>query len=250
MRKVAIALLLAASLFADVAELLPDGVYHKNRAIVQAIAAKGGGLVRQLQLLERAGVMREAFGVSGGRTIYMRASQKPLLLMHLGQRALEQAGVFTYHLKSLASSGYGITQTFEIGRQEAPQLSRLVAYLQRHGVSVRRLVFSGGWRIDLDLSGARADAKRANGVAHFDVPKEGLWLDVCGAVQVSLAAGGGRWYPKVFIYDDDLEPLERYIAQSAAHTITLSLPNGACYIKISDRFTPKNLKRGLRVKVR
>ena len=250
MRGVVALLLLGAALFAQTARLLPPGVYADNRAIVDAIARKGGGLATQLELLERAGVLREAFEAPGGGVIRLRAAERPLLFLHLTDGALQSAGLYTSHMADLAYGSSGLIQTYRFRPQDDPRLSKLVDYFERHGAQVRRMVFEGGWVVDLDLSAARPDARRLEGSATLQVPKDGVWLDVCGAAQVRLASVGGGWYPKIFIYDRDLEPLDRHIAESAVRTITLSLPNGACYIKIADRFTHKNLKRGLKAAVR
>ena len=229
--------------------LLPSGVYYKNRAIVDAVLARTKSLERRLALLERSGVMQEAVEAPGGHTIRFVARKKPLLFLQLAKKGLESAGIYDYRIERVRRADGVMEERIRFGAQQTPSFAAMVRYLKARGAWVRRFGFDGEWVVELGLAGARPEVQPA-GQARYDVPKEGLWLQVCGARRVRLASLGGVWYPKVYIYDKDLNPISRYVATHPSRYATISLPNGACYIKIADRFTHKNLRRGVRVSVR
>lgn len=75
------------------------------------------------------------------------------------------------------------------------------------------------------------------------------WLNVKSSKTLTIwSIKGNNWYPYVSIYDKELHLLKVYKRDRKTFKIELELPEDTVYVKITDLYSLKNIKEGLRVK--
>jgi hypothetical protein len=60
---------------------------------------------------------------------------------------------------------------------------------------------------------------------------------------------GNNWYPYIVFYDSSLRLLKVYKRDLKTWQLVMSLPRDAVYVKITDLYSQKNIKDGLRIEV-
>jgi hypothetical protein len=250
-------LLLQASEVQNIVKyLLPQDLYSKNGSLIRTLFAPsakyrgeyGYDFAKIFLALERVGIMREAFGNDRHIELVFSSESRPFLIAYLSEMALDKGNVYRYGISTTNFSSRQFVIAYSVTTTPAISFSKMIGFLKRNGVGIRSVRYEGkGWRFHLDLDGAHLDLPKVMESAEFHRLKEALWIDVCGARKISIRSFGRYWHPKVAIYDDNLESLDLYKSYEVTKRLELALPNGACYIKISDIFTPKNIKHGFRV---
>jgi len=201
---------------------------------------------RVIRVLEQVGVIPKK-GEKRRRFITFIAGEKPYMFLKLAGMALQEGGVYRYRIEEIERAKR-LVGRFSYLSSSLFRPSRAVAALEGLGVGVEDIRYEDGWIFVLDLSRAAIAAERIASVK-VDRIRGGKWFEVCGVEEVELL-NSRSWYPWVSLYDRDLRPLQNLATEGAVRRLRFTLPNGACYIKISDRFTPKNLKYGLEIRIR
>jgi len=239
-----------------VKSLLPEQIYFKNSSVIRTLFAssaryKSGGsydFAKIFSALEQVGIMGEAFGNDRQIDLIFNSESRPFLLVHLSELALDRGNVYRYGTAALNFSSQRFALIYSVTTTQTISFAKMVQTLRQNGVWIKSVRYDGnGWRFDLGMAGAHLNLPKVVQSAEFEHVKDALWLDVCGAKSVSVVSLGRYWHPKVAIYDENLKPLDLYKNYDVMRRLELALPNGTCYIKISDIFTPKNIKRGFRV---
>jgi len=247
--------LLAGSIQDRIKRIVGEDRYYQNRAVIATLFSNPSryttngriDLQKVVALLERVGILSKRYPTAIEGSLEFVGDQKPYLFLRLCDMALFRGNVFRSHLSSI-KRGTQIEAKYSFYGKREPRLSKMIAFFHMVGVNVTDLVKVGdGWRFSLSLSSAHMLAKPPHGI--LKVGRNGVWVDVCAKSEVRLKAGR-IWYPSVAIYNEDLTPLDLVENPDGVRSISFTLPNGACYIKISDMFSAKNLKGGLHITAR
>ncbi len=237
-------------------EFLPTHTYLKNSSLIRTLFANelrykdgyGYDFQKIFLALERVGVLGEALGNSQEVMLRFVGDRRPFLLLHLSESALDHGNIYRYGTASLATLPQGFECGYKIMSATTISFAKMFAFLKRNGVIIKSVRYTdGGWSFYLDMGGARIDLPKVVGSGEFKALKTPLWLEVCGASRVRIYSYGRYWHPFIAVYDADLAPLDLFKSYEPTRRYDVTLPNGACYIKISDIFTPKNMKRGFRI---
>ncbi len=79
-------------------------------------------------------------------------------------------------------------------------------------------------------------------------PLNPYWIDIQRARTLVInSSRANSWHPYIVFYDRDLNILDNITKEIKSYNERLSIPANAKYVKISDIYTLKNLKRGLSV---
>jgi len=240
--------LMGGSIESRIQAILGPRLYSDNLPVIKTLVgtqAVGGDLLSTLRLLEKVGILPENYRSPREQRITFISPQAPYLLMKLSRASLHRAALYGVHLESL-ERGELFRERLLFRSSQTPRLSRIVEFLEENGGvvrDIRREGSQGGWQISVDLRNARIPAKRVVGEAHLSIRKE-LWIDVAGQRRAEIAVSGG-WYPDIALYDRWLRPLASLKSEEMRKGIEITLPKGTRYMRITDRFTPKNLKRGI-----
>ncbi len=234
--------------------LIGPKAFEQNRLILNTVFLqtkryKKDGLVDMVEvarILERLGLLPKSLEKPTHQEVWFFSYNNPALLFRLSEKALQEAYIFKYTITHIQKDEDGVVEAFAFTSASVPDPVRIGTFLRAHGIKVLDIQRQGDqWRYTLDSMQATLEVPKVEGRMETKKSESALWLDISGISALTIVAkGGDHWFPKIFIYDRFLHPLQRIERPGPAKRLELSLPNGSYYIKISDRFTTKNIKNG------
>ncbi len=252
-------LLLGIALYASAIDeriigLIGPRAFEQNRLILNTVFLdirryKKDGFVDMVEvarILERLGLLPQTLPTPVHQEVRFFSYNNPTLFFRLSEKALQEAYIFNYAITNIQKDEDGVVEAFTFTSASIPDPVRIGSFLRAHGIKVLDIKHQNGrWSYTLDSAQATLGVPKVEGRTETAKGKSAIWLDVAGLSSVViLAKGGDHWFPKIFVYDRFLHPLQRIERPGPAKRLELTLPNGSYYIKISDRFTAKNIKNG------
>ncbi len=133
-----------------------------------------------------------------------------------------------------------------------PDPVKIASFLQDHGSKLLDIRKDGDrWSYILDCHDTFIDAKPLEARVEISHVKEPLWLKVEKAQKIIVHSHRhNHWFAKIYIYDRHLHPISLFQKDEVTQEVVLSLPKDSYYIKISDKFLIKNIKRGFTIETR
>ena len=252
-------LLIGVALYASAIDdriigLIGPKAFEQNRLILNTVFLdtkryKKDGLVDMVEvarILERLGLLPKTLHRPMPQEVWFFSYNNPALLFYLSEKALQEAYIFKYTITHLQKDEDGVVEAFAFTSASVPDPVRIGSFLRAHGIKVLDIKHQNGrWSYTLDSAQATLGVPKVEKRMETKKGESALWLDISGLSSLSiLAKTGDHWFPKIFIYDRFLHPLQRIERPGPVKRLELSLPNGSYYIKISDRFSTKNIKNG------
>ncbi len=248
--------LIASQIDDRIVSLIGKRAYEQNRLILDTIFSKSDrfkkdgiiDIVAIAKVLKRLGLLETKLPQPQNQEIIFSSYDHPALFFRLCKEALKETLIYRYAITQIQKDEDGIVMAISLVSERIPDPIVMGDYLQRRGVKILGLERIGQkWRYLLDLSDAHIAAKRVDD--HLKIKtKKPLWIEVSQKKSLTIASQrGNHWHPLIFVYDRFLHPLMTIQKRVQTKKMDLSLPKGSYYIKISDRFTLKNMKNGFAI---
>lgn len=174
----------------------------------------------------------------------------PIFAVKLTKEILRSVGAMRYLTQEAVWDESGFRWRIRL-KDGAPDPVQFIKRVRKSGGEVEGLSKKEGvWHYRLDLSHARIEAiPLAAGERRKIVrPLRPLWIEVSALRSLGISElPGSHWYPDVAVYDKMLNILSVHRSDERRGYLRLRLPEGACYVRIGDRFTIDNLRSGLRL---
>ncbi len=253
------ALLLGVTLYASAIDdriiaLIGPKAFEQNRLILNTVFLqtkryKKNGIVDMVEvarILERLGLLPTKLEAPETQEVWFFSYNNPALLFRLSEKALQEAYIFKYTITHVQKDEDGVVEAFAFTSASIPDPVRIGTFLRIHGIKVLDIQRQGNhWRYTLDSTQATLGVPKVTKRMETKKSESAQWFDISGVSALTIIAkGGDHWFPKIFIYDRFLQPLQQIERPGPVKRLELALPNGSYYIKISDRFTTKNIKNG------
>lgn len=209
-------------------------------------------VVKVAKTLKENGLLNLFFGAPKNLTVTFEAEGSTLLAMKLIGDSLRSIGYSYFLTRHAATDGKRLEWTIWLSSEYAIDPVIFAAELKKRGcgvIDIARLD-AQSWRYLLDLSGAFLNVRRIMPGEQVELKKKvgEHWLALDGGGVIAIrSAPANSWCPNVTFFDSNLEPLEVYRKDQKSDFVKLHVPQGARYIKISDIYTQKNFKEGLKV---
>ena len=252
-------LLLALSLYASAIDdriigLIGLRTFEQNRLILNTVFSqtdryKKNGLIDMVEvarILERLGFLPKKLKAPTPQEVWFFSYNNPRLFFRLTEEAMQEVYIFNYTITHIQQDEDGVLQAFAFTSANIPDPVRIGSFLRSCGIKILDIQRQGDtWRYILDSSTASLKVPRVEKSLDIKKSTSALWLNVSQTFALSIVAKkGDHWFPKIFIYDKQLRPLGQIERSGPVRRLEISLPNGSYYIKISDKFTAKNIKNG------
>ncbi|GEM_PF-2569017 len=261
MVKLLILLTLALGLFGSellysVRQVLDPGLYDKNRALLNIVFSKKGRYVKGgrplyhkiFETLERTAILKKQTPPLSRVYISFYSPTNGIMSIYGIEKALKSGGIYGYEIQNIGYSDEGFYEKISfIAPQESffSKILRAIELAKGRVLSISYL--NGEYKISLDMDGFKA-AKRFYGKKEYNRIEKDIWLDIEGMSYLKIIPNAGsKWYPRIFLYNCQLKPIKVVKKTKPYSSLDITLPNGSCYIKISDRFTIKNIKNGIKI---
>jgi len=246
---------LCASVIDDrIVGLIGQKAFEQNRLILNTVFLdtrryKQGGFVDMVEvarILERLGLLPKSLPTPTPQKVWFFSYNNPTLFFRLTEEALQEAYIFKYTITHIQRDKDGVVETFAFISTTIPDPVRIGSFLRAHGIKVLDIRHQEeSWYYTLDCSQGVLGVPKVAERTKTPKGKPTIWLDISGLSSITIVAiRGNHWFPKIFIYDRFLHPLQRIERPGPVKRLELTLPNGSYYIKISDRFSAKNIKNG------
>ena len=247
----------AGALQESVERLIGPEAYAQNRLILKTVFShkdrfyKNGRLnfVKITYVLKRLGLIPEKFETKRLQRVAFETFESSPLFMKLMMKAMEEAEVFGYVIDEVERDEEGMRIVFSFESIQAFDAPLVASFLEKSGVKVLGMEQREGvWRLFCDARDGRLGTVAIEDRTIF--VREPLWIGVAGKERVWIESHPkNHWFAQIVIYDQELHPLQLIEKSQKTDSLEIALPKGSYYIKISDRFTTKNIKYGLRIRV-
>jgi len=209
-------------------------------------------LIKIVKNLKANGLLNLAFNQPKRSDILFETNSNPTFFMKIIEDNLRDLGYIYFLTKEIKNSKNSFSWKITFFSEFTLDPELFTRFLIEKGCEVIDILREDEnfWRYIINVDNAKLDAIEIlpNESKRLKKPLNDYWLVVKNAKTVSIASyGGNRWYPKITIFDKELHILKLFKKEKKTSWLVLDLPPGSYYIKISDIFTLKNLKYGLKV---
>ena len=265
MRTVLVSLLLALALFGagiirQVQPMLPEETMRKHARLIALLfeqdaayqTAWGYDLLKIAKTLETNGLLPAPAAPARFRFQADAADAKRMALIVYD--VLRDIGAASALPVAGGRDAQRTSLTVSIAKN-VPSPIQLGERLRAYGVRMvgLRYLEKSEWQIDLDCSQCRLPALSLapHETKSLLRPIQPIWLDVSQTARIDLRErAGSHWHPSVTVYDKMLRILSIITRQNRTRYLSVSLPEGAAYVRITDLYTLDNLRSGLRITAR
>ena len=266
-KRIFVACLLASALNADVLEntiasFMGDTEFYSQKNLVKIVFNNPSSYVDEvtgkpnaleiIKTLKDNGLIRLFYKEAQMLELTFHASTEPLLFMRVINESLEAMGYSYYLSQKVARNGEGVTWTISLSTQHVVDPVMLSKQLEARGCSIGDIVKEGknAWYYVLDTAnaGVKVEALALDTTVALGKPIKPYWVAIKEARRLSLRAHpADHWFPQVAFFDERLHLIEEIRLEENHTKLKLTVPNKAMYVKIEDRYTLDNIKRGLSI---
>lgn len=238
--------------------LIDINLYKQNKAYIDIIfspkseyySAYRVDSVKVIQTLKENGLLDLFFKKPRELKLSFKTSGSPLFFVKIMGDTLRNIGYYRYVTQESTLNSSEFTWSIALTSEYATDPLILQKELQKSGCDVVDVHRNSAtdWSYTIDMRDGYLNMPRLN-VAEEVKLKRSLyahWLNVSQIDKLRIySSSRNSWYPYIAYYDSSLHLLKVIKRDSRRRNITLDMPSGAHYIKISDIYTLKNIRDGL-----
>ena len=241
-----------------VKSFIDQEVYDKNKKFIDIIFSPRENFYKNNQVdivsiittLKENGLLKLVFQKPQALSLHFKTSGSPLFFVKLMSDALRNIGYYRYVTDSSNFSNAEFIWSISLKSEYATDPLVLQKELQKSGCEIIDIerISSKEWSYDIEMADGFLN------VTHlYDHQKTILkrsmyahWLNVSNIEVITIATSRrNSWYPYIAYYDTSLNLLKVLKRDRRSKRITVHVPKGAKYIKISDIYTLKNVTEDL-----
>ncbi len=239
---------------------IEPGVYEENKAYIDIVFSPKSDYfmgervdsVKVIQTLKENGLLDLFFKQPSELTLNFKTSGPPLFFVKIMGDTLRNIGYYRYVTKESNLSSSEFTWTISLTSEYATDPLILQRELQKSGCSIidvqRNSATNWTYTVDMRSGNLNLPALEDGSEVKLKRSLYAHWLDVSKIKRLKISSSRRNdWYPYIAYYDASLHLLKVIKQDSKKRRVVLSIPRGTKYIKISDLYTLKNIKEGLRL---
>lgn len=250
-------LLYGVSLQERVANIIGQQKFMQNRLLVNTIFShderfyKNGSIdmLKVVKTLQRLGLISQKYDKPRQEQIeFITYIQSPLFFK-LVFDVLQEATVVDYVIEKMEQDHDGAFVRVVYKSNLVADPVKIMKFFHKNGIKVLTLSHSNGvWRYIIDFSKAFLAVPELKKKLYFTNIRYPIWIVVNGQKKIVVRAlNSTHWHPKLYIFNENFEPVEVIRKRKHLRQIILRLPKGRYYIKIADTFVLNNIQSGIEV---
>lgn len=238
--------------------LIDINTYKQNKAYIDIVfspkseyyTAYRVDSVKVIQTLKENGLLDLFFKKPRELKLNFKTSGSPLFFVKIMGDTLRNIGYYRYVTQESTLNSSEFTWSIVLTSEYATDPLILQKELQKSGcdiVDVQRNSATD-WSYMIDMRDGYLNMPRLSDKEEVKLKRSlyAHWLNVSQIDKLRIySSSRNHWYPYIAYYDNSLHLLKVIKRDSRRRNITLDMPSGAYYMKISDIYTLKNIKDGL-----
>ncbi len=247
----------------EIISLIGKENYYSNRGLINLLfkdkekflQGNKTDLAQISKVLEENNLLNLKLGKISDIELSFATKQKnSLLFVKIVKEVLSSIGYSNTLTKKAIKDSSGFLWTISLRTRTMIDPYQIVKEFSKRGAIVERIKRNSkfSYRYDVDIFDAKVNAisPPPNQALRLKKPLKPYWIDVYGAKSIKIVSlGGNRWHPYIVFYDSNLKIIDNYTKERKSYNISIKIPRGARYIKISDLYTLQNIKRGMKITV-
>ncbi len=270
-RRVLAGLLLSTSLlYADLLEqkisgLISSHAYERNKRFIELLFAKReefftSGRVdfaKVTQRLKENGLLSLTFAAPKELSISFRTSSSALLFAKSLSSSLQSLGYYYFAPQKAEYQGGIFTLDIAMTTEHAIDPTLLIREFEKRGylVADMKREREDRWSYLLELVSPKipeAQPLAPKAQSELVRPNGEYWLDLSehsGMLVFEPAMAGVHIYPVVTLFDSSLRIVSTHTPAERNHNFSVSVPYGVRFVRLSDLYSPANIKSGIKVQL-
>ncbi len=249
--------LFGATLEEEIISIIGPEKFQRNQAVLNAVFLdqnrylRNGmvDVVKVVQVLDRIGLIQKDFPTPQKHEIVFKAYSHPYLFFKVAFDALKAADLFEYEIVNMQKNEQEYLLHIAYTSSHLADPVVIARYFAKSDMGVVHIQKNqNSWEYTIDADNGVFVAPKLLHKLKIAPIRKAVWVYVQNSEKIVIfSALGNRWFPKIFIYDRWLRPIDIVQKDHKSFQLSLKLPKGSYYIKISDKFTVKNIKNGLTI---
>lgn len=259
-------LLLASLLWGDalderIKNLVDPGKYQLHQKLIEVIFQDRKAYHREdgtldiiavMTELKSNGLLRLFFKEPVRMEMVFKSHARPMLFTKVVSDSLKSLGYYYYITKRSKLDKGRFLWSVQLESEYMIDPVLFHKELQKRGAAIRdiRLIQPEKWEYSIDLqdfSMPRAQSVELLKPLYLKKPVEDYWLQPAQDetyLQIK-SKRGNSWYPYVVLLDDDLNVIRVDKRDEKTLQLSVFLPKGCRFVRVSDLYTINNLKNGI-----
>jgi hypothetical protein len=178
--------------------------------------------------------------------------QNPLLFVRVITESLNSMGYNFFITKKAVKTPEEFIWSISLSTQNVPSPLLLNDNFKAHGCTILDIgKEENNWIYKIDSRNAKIDTIPLNAKVRTALkkPLTPYILSINSGMDTMTfwAHVSDHWYPKISFYTENLQLIKTLEQDKTTQSIKIKPPKGSAYIKIEDKYTLENIKRGLSV---
>lgn len=205
-----------------------------------------------LQTLKDNGLLNLSFKEPQDLELVFTTKQNPLVFMVAVSESLNSMGYNIFLTKNISKSFDEFIWRISLSTHNVPNPILLNENLKAHGCEILDITKNDNvWSYIVDSEYAKVDTIAIEPNKKTDLKKPFMPYIIAlndDTKAIILEANpSDYWYPKINFYNENLYPIKTIEINKRETVIKLSIPKNSVYVKVEDKYTLENIKRGLSV---
>jgi len=251
----------ADSLDDKIKSLVEPAQYEKHFRLIKRLFADRSefytqgervDILKVVRRLKENGLLPLEFAGSKKSMIVLRTSSSPMLALKCVDGVLRELGYVDYLIERMRYDLSELSWSISFVSDYTLDPETFASTLIERGCFIADIKreLSTSWIYEIECDGAVLPSiELSKGEERkLKKPLDDYWLRIKEGKKIRIYSyGANSWHPKISFLDRQLNVLSIYRENEKRSKVSLDLPQGTYYIKISDIFTLSNIKYGLKV---
>lgn len=206
--------------------------------------------VKVIQTLKENGLLKLFFTHPRELQLNFKTSGAPLFFVKIMGDTLRNIGYYRYVTTASNLDASEFTWNIAMKSEYATDPLILDTQLQKSGCKIIDIERNSAteWTYVIDMQNGFLNVEELHDEEKLQLKRSlyAQWLNVSQVKHLKIKSSRrNSWYPYIAFYDASLHLLRVIKNDHISHTVSLSIPQNAKYIKISDIYTLKNVRDSL-----
>ena len=237
---------------------ISESSYNKNKRFIDIIfdpksdfyISQRVDSIKVIQTLKENGLLKLFFAKPTEFQLNFKTNSSPIFFIKIMDDTLRNIGYYRYTTLSSSKDASQFTWSIKLRSEYATDPIILQKELTKQNCNIIDVIKNSkyNWTYIIDISQAKLNVALLKPDQQIELKRSlyAYWLNVSKIRELNIKSSfRNRWYPYVVFYDSSLHIVKIIKRDRITKHIKLTIPKNATYMKLSDIYTLKNIRRSL-----